>query len=85
MAKMISMKQRKSKFHQIPSKVFSYKNCWVALTPDGGKVLVTAKKLDAVLEKSARLGIKEPRLIWAPKTWGLYVLSYALFLSRTSR
>ena len=77
--------RKKTKFYQFPRKMFTYKNCWVALTPDGRKVVVTAKKLDTVLEKSAKLGIKEPRLIWAPKTWGLYVLSHALSLSKTHR
>lgn len=75
----------KRKFGQLPDKVFSYKNCWVALTPDGRKILVTGKKLDRVLTESKKLGYKEPALIWAPKEWGLYVLVNAIPLSKNHR
>lgn len=76
------MRRKRTKFHQIPSKVFSYTNCWVALTPDGRKILVTGKKLEGVLAKSEKLGYKEPALIWAPKEWGLYVLLNAISLPK---
>jgi len=79
------MQKSKFKSHQLPSKIFSYKNRWIALTPDGRKILVTGKKLDAVLEKSKKLGFKEPALLWAPKEWGLYVLLNEIFLPKTSR
>lgn len=79
------MKRRKSKFHQFPSKLFTYKNRWVALTPDGGRILVTGKNLDRVLKKSEKLGYKTPALIRAPKEWGLYVLCNAVSLPKTRR
>lgn len=78
-------KRKKTKFHQIPPRVFSYRDRWIALTPDGKKVLVTGKNLDRVLEKSEKLGYKEPALLRAPKEWGLYVLLNAIPLSKTPR
>jgi hypothetical protein len=76
---------KKEKFHQFPKEVFSYRDRWVALTPDNRKVLVSGRSLDRVLERSEKMGFKEPLLIHAPKTWGLYVLSHAIPLSKTSR
>lgn len=51
-----------------------YSNKWLALDPVSMKVMVSGRKVEDVLNKARKEGVRQPVLTRAPKSYGAYIL-----------
>ncbi|MBI4089261.1 MAG: hypothetical protein HY424_00980 [Candidatus Levybacteria bacterium] len=64
----------KIKTYDLSKTLKKYSNEWIALKPEGGKVVAVGKSPKQVLDQSKKKGVDHPVLTRAPKDYGTYIL-----------